>query len=347
MRDARRSRSFFLPSVRIGGLVCALTVLALAARPALAAEPLEAPSGDDEQLKVFAKAAPEGVDDLLAIERHVQKVAAKVIPCTVGVQIGGVQGSGVIISKEGYVLTAGHVSGAKDRDVTIIFHDGKKAKGKTLGRNVAIDSGLIKITDSGKWPYAEMGSSKDLKAGHWCLATGHPGGYQTDREPVVRLGRVVQSRGDVIRTDCTLVGGDSGGPLFDMQGRVIGIHSRISRGFSENFHVPVQTYVETWDRLVAKEEWGGRTSGGIIGIRGEDVKDGCRITEIFPGLPAEQHGLKVGDVITKVNNDKVGSLADLIRLLGKHKPGEEVALEYLRDGQSQKQGMKLASPGPR
>ena len=78
MRDARRSRFFFLPGTRIGGLVCALIVLALPAGPALASEPLDAPSGDDEQLKVFAKAAPEGVDDLLAIERHVQKLAAKV-----------------------------------------------------------------------------------------------------------------------------------------------------------------------------------------------------------------------------------------------------------------------------
>jgi serine protease Do len=339
MRDAQWPR--FL------GFFAALMVLAAAAGIASAAEPLEAPPPVEEQLAVFTKAAPETVDDLLEIERHVQKLAAKLIPCTVGVQIAGVQGSGVIIDKEGHILTAGHVSGTPNRDVTVILHDGRKVKGKTLGRNIGIDSGLIKITDEGKWPYAEMGSSKDLKAGQWCLATGHPGGYQQGREPVVRLGRVVKSGSGVVRTDCTLVGGDSGGPLFDMQGRVIGIHSRISTGFSENFHVPVQTYLETWDRLAAREEWGGRGNGGIIGVRGDDVKEGCRITEIFPGLPAEKGGLKVGDVITKVNSDKVGSLADLIRLLGKHKPGDEVTLEYLRDGHSAKQAMKLASPTPR
>jgi serine protease Do len=323
-----------------------LIALAIVAGEVLAAEPLEAPP-PVEQVAVFTKAGPENVDDLLEIERHVQKLAAKLTPCTVGVQIDGVQGSGVIISRAGYVLTAGHVSGTPDREVTIIFHDGKKAKGQTLGRNVGIDSGLIKITDSGKWPHAEMGSSKELKVGEWCLATGHPGGYQTGREPVVRLGRVLEVRNSAVRTDCTLVGGDSGGPLFDMQGRVIGIHSRISARLSDNFHVPVQTYVETWDRLAAKEEWGGRTNSGIIGVRGDDVKEGCRISEIFPGLPAEKHGMKVGDVITKVNGDKVGSLADLIRLLGKHKPGDEVTLEYLRDGQTAKQSMKLASPNLR
>jgi serine protease Do len=351
MRDARSWRLSWLPTVLLALVVLAGTGGALAGDPparAEVAEPLEAPPAGDQpaeqQLAVFTKVAPESVDDLLEIERHVQKLAAKLIPCTVGVQIRGVQGSGVIIDKHGHVLTAGHVSGEPGRDVTVILHDGRKLKGKTLGRNIGIDSGLIKITDDGKWPFADVGSSKDLKAGQWCMATGHPGGYQTGREPVVRLGRVIQSRTGAVRTDCTLVGGDSGGPLFDMQGRVIGIHSRISTSFSENFHVPVQTYLETWNDLVAGKEWGGRGNSGIIGIRGDDVKEGCRVTEIFPGLPAEKHGLKVGDVITKVNGDKVGSLADLIRLLGKHKPGDEVTLEYLRNGQNLKQAVKLASP---
>src|SRR5204863_1854494 len=176
---------------------------------------------------------PDGVEDLLKMEQHQVKLVQKLTPCTVGVQIGGVQGSGVIINAEGYVLTAGHVSGDPGREVNIILHDGKTVKGKTLGRNTIIDSGLIKITDQGKWPFAEMGSSKDLKAGQWCIALGHNGGYQRGVEPRLRLGRVVLTRDDVIRTDCTLVGGDSGGPLFDMNGRVIGIHSRISNRLTE------------------------------------------------------------------------------------------------------------------
>jgi len=310
----------------------------------LEASTLNRPQSQGLSLAVFAKTAPESVDDLVEIERHLEKLAEKVIPCTVAVQIEGVQGSGVIISKDGYVLTAGHVSGKPDRNVKIILHDGRTLTGKTLGRNIGIDSGLIKITSEGKWPFAETGESKDLKPGQWCMATGHPGGYQRGREPVVRFGRVVDSRDSVIRTDCTLVGGDSGGPLFDMQGRVIGIHSRISTRLTENYHVPVQTYLETWARLDAREEWGGRLSGGIIGIRGEDVKEGCRITELFPGLPAEKAGLKVGDVVTKVDGDRVGSLGDLVKLLGKRKPGDEVTLEYLRDGQPHSQRMKLASP---
>jgi serine protease Do len=256
------------------------------------------------------------------------------------VQISGVQGSGVIINAEGYVLTAGHVSGAPGRDVRVILHDGRVVKGKTLGRNIGIDSGLIKITDKGKWSFAEMGSSKDLKAGQWCIATGHPGGYQQGREPVLRFGRVSRSADDVVRTDCTLVGGDSGGPLFDMNGRVIGIHSRIANRLTDNFHVPVQTYTETWSHLASGVQWPGE---GIIGVTGEDVKEGCKVADLTSGYPAEKAGLKVGDVITKVEGDKVASLAELVIALSKHKVGDEVTLHFLRDGQARSEKVKLVS----
>ena len=93
-------------------------------------------------------------------------------------------------------------------------------------RNRTIDAGLMKITDPGDFPSVEMGLSDLLKDGQWCLATGHPGGYQADRKPVLRLGRVLLSDNNTITTDCTLVGGDSGGPALDSQGRVIGVASR-------------------------------------------------------------------------------------------------------------------------
>src|SRR6185295_19283905 len=117
---------------------------------------------------------------------------------------------------------------------TLTFPDGKQVKGKALGANTGTDSGLIKITDEGKYPYCEMGNSADLKKDQWCVAIGHPGGLKPNRTPPVRLGRINGLPGKAeadkvvwVTTECTLVGGDSGGPLFDMNGRVIGIHSRI------------------------------------------------------------------------------------------------------------------------
>src|SRR5438876_11640505 len=113
-----------------------------------------------------------------------------------------------------------------------------------------------------------MGKSDELTKGEWCLATGHPRGYKPGRTPPVRLGRDLTFGNTIIKTDCTLVGGDSGGPLFDMQGRVIGIHSRIGQTLAQNMHVPVDTYRETWDRLVKGDRVYGNIGGGGRGGRG-------------------------------------------------------------------------------
>ncbi len=164
------------------------------------------------------------------------------------------------------------------------------------------------------------------------MSTGHPLGYQRGRAPVVRLGRIVSSDSSVIHTDCTLISGDSGGPLFDLQGEVIGIHSRIARPLTMNFHVPVSTYSDTWDRLAASQQWGGG-DGPMIGIRGEDSAGGCLVKEVFNGLPADRAGLKAGDLISKFEGAEVQSLQDLIDEISRHKSGEEVTLEFVRDGQ--------------
>lgn len=224
-------------------------------------------------------AAPENVDDLAGIEKHVQRVLERVMPAVVGVRVGPGQGSGVIISADGYVLTAGHVSGKPDQNAVIILPNGKQVKAKTLGQNKGIDSGLCKITDEGKYPFLDMGKSIDLKPGHWVLAIGHPGGFRPNRTPVVRVGRVLGANQFLIRTDCTLVGGDSGGPLFDMQGRVIGIHSRIGgKEITENIHVPIDTFHQTWAKLAKGESWGGalgtvetvRSAGGKMVFEKKD-----------------------------------------------------------------------------
>jgi serine protease Do len=275
----------------------------------------------------LAKPAPDGLDDLKAIQQQVRKVVEKVVPCTVNVRDGGGQGSGVIVSEDGLVLTAGHVSREAGRDVTVTLADGRRVKARTLGANKEIDSGMLKITDAGKWPHVELGKSADLQKGQWVITVGHPGGYKPDRSPPIRLGRVIEASSSLIRTDCTIVGGDSGGPLFDMSGKVVGIHSRIGAPLSFNIHVPVDTYRETWDRLVKGEVW---PAVPYLGFKADRTSPRCRIAEVVKGSPADKGGLKVDDVIVRFDGTKIEDFDELGELLKKKKPGQEVALEVLR-----------------
>lgn len=289
---------------------------------------------------VFEKSQPENLQELKEIQKHVQELTKKLIPCTVGLQIGNASGSGVIIDKEGHVLTAGHVSGKPGQPVTIILHTGKKIKGKSLGANQGIDSGMVEITEKGDFPFVEMGTSADLKKGQWCLALGHPGGYHPGRSPVLRLGRILENGKFVLRTDCTLVGGDSGGPLFDVNGKVIGIHSRIGQSISTNLHVPVDTYRETWDRLVASESWGpnifggGNTKRGYLGVTLDTDASGCKIKEVTAKSPADNAGLKIGDVIVSLDGKKMDNTDDLSSFLGNKRSGTEVAVQILRGSET-------------
>ncbi|MBY0524848.1 MAG: S1C family serine protease [Gemmataceae bacterium] len=315
-------------------LVCFLAVVAVRADEA---KPGQLPA-------VLDKPAPENVEDLKAIQKQVKVVLEKVMPCTVGVKVGASQGSGVIVSKDGYVLTAGHVSGTPNRDITLVFHDGKTVKAKTLGNNRAIDSGLIKITEEGKdWPFVEMAKSGDLKKGQWCIALGQPGGYRAGRTPPLRLGRVLDSTEMLVRTDCTLVGGDSGGPLFDMEGRVIGIHSRIGGSINANIHVPVDTFRNTWDRLAKAEVIGGPAQNtAFLGVGADSEAKNCKIKDVTEGGPAEKAGFKPGDVITKFDGQKIENFNDLSGLIAKKKPNDEVNVEVLRGEETVTLKVKLA-----
>ncbi|HUG89411.1 MAG TPA: trypsin-like peptidase domain-containing protein [Planctomycetaceae bacterium] len=290
----------------------------------------------DELPVALTRAVPDGLDDLVAIEAQIQKVSDQVLPATVSVRIGRAQGSGVIVSREGYVLTAAHVIGGAGRDADLTLPDGRKLQGKTLGLNRAIDAGLLKISTEGEWPFVEMGDLDQVDVGDWCLVTGHPGGYQTGRPPVLRLGRVILEARSAVQTDCTLVGGDSGGPLFDMRGRVIGINSRIGRSTTWNFHVPISAYTTDWDRLVAGEDWGGPPPAGsaFLGLSGDDHPDGCQVSGVNEDLPAAKAGIRIDDVILKFDGKPVNGFDSLAAAVRTKKPGDSVEIELRRDGQT-------------
>ncbi len=198
--------------------------------------------------------------------------------------------------------------------------------------NKNIDSGLMKITEEGEWPFVEMGDSTKVKEGQWIIGTGHPNGYQNGRKPVLRVGRVLANLSEVMVSDVTLVSGDSGGPLFDMDGKVIGIHSRIDNPLTMNMHVPTKTYQDTWDRLAAGEQWGnlpGRQP--FIGVRGDEESEDAKVTEVFPDTPADKAGMKSGDVIKKFDGKDVPNFQTLKRLVSNKQPGDRVKVEVQRD----------------
>ncbi|MCE5268268.1 MAG: trypsin-like peptidase domain-containing protein [Planctomycetaceae bacterium] len=199
--------------------------------------------------------SPKDLAGFKALGAQIKSVVAKALPAVVGIRVGTAWGSGVVVSEDGIVMTAGHVVDKPGQSVTFYFADGKKAKGKTLGDFASADAGLMKITDPGKWPSAPMGQSTGIKVGDWCVAIGHPLGYSPGRPPVVRVGRVLQKSVDTMQTDCPLVGGDSGGPLLDLNGNVIGINSRIGSSAAMNLHVPVEVFRANWDRLLKAELW--------------------------------------------------------------------------------------------
>ncbi|MFC1806519.1 S1C family serine protease [Planctomycetota bacterium] len=334
--------------------VTALVALALAASaiggakvPAPAPKPPPAADGILNGSK-----APKTIDDLKAMQERFRSIAEQVVPCTVGVRIGGGSGSGVIVSADGLVLTAAHVIGRPGRDVALILHDGRQVKGKTLGANYGVDAGMIKIQDKGPWPFREVGDSGALKLGAWCMATGHPAGYQPGRTPPVRVGRLLAKNARGLVTDCMLVGGDSGGPLFDMHGRIVGIHSRIGGTLSSNVHVPADTYRETWDRLAKGEAWGARMmgprrGGPYIGVVADPHSDKPKIMSVQPKSPAAAAGIKQGDIITKFDGKPLKDFAALATAVRKKKPGNKVKIEIQRGDETLTLDLTIGKyPGP-
>jgi serine protease Do len=285
---------------------------------------------------------PKNKLELIALQNQQAKVAEKINAVTVNLQHGSTQGSGVIITGDGYILTAAHVAGRPKQRINIILQDGTRIEGETMGVNRNMDAGLVVITKPARdskidpWPHATIGISSDLKKGQWCLATGHPGGWTPDRPAVVRVGRLLKFLPSTLITDCALIGGDSGGPLFNLNGELIGIHSRIGVDVDDNMHVPVDVFAESWDRLVKNEAWG--TLPGFkpaIGVRGATdpgSSDMCKIALVDAGGPADKAGIRAGDIILKFDSLTIQNFDNLKDAVDSVTPGEQVFVELQRDG---------------
>ncbi len=291
-----------------------------------------------DQLALLLKqgGAPSSLEQLRAMESQQQRVAELAAKSTVSVQIGPAQGCGVIVDKHGYILTAAHVAMRPKKNAIIKLSDGRTVMATTLGLNREVDAGLIKINDGQNggrpWPHATLGSSKDLTPGMWCIATGHPGGYERERGPVTRVGRILTVRPDAIVTDCALIGGDSGGPLFDIEGKLIAVHSRIGNDVADNLHVPVDHYDRSWERLAAGQAWGYLPGfRPVLGVGGNGPV--ARVVTVKKGSPADIAGFLVDDVVERFGDVSVNDFDSLRRAVSDTMPGERVEVWVNRKGE--------------
>ena len=345
IRSAPKSRlAQIISSLTASALIFSLCISPLSAQTTAPVQSVETAAQPDEvkteaenlaRFDFFDNKLPASLDQLREMQNHFRDLAKKVHDATVNIQVGQAQGSGVIVTRDGYIMTAAHVIGGSDLDAIITLPDGTKLEGKTLGLNRTIDSGMAKITSDGKFDYLEIGESGLLKAGQWVMSIGHPGGFDPDRGLVFRVGRVLRHDENVITTDCTLVGGDSGGPLVDMDGSVIGIHSRIGVTLFNNFHVPADTFTETWDDLTSSRDWGR----GIGGSNPENepwlgfslAESSLVIDAITKRGPADKAGLKSGDELVEMAGRPLNTPTSLRLALENLKPGDTVDIKIIRD----------------
>jgi serine protease Do len=297
----------------------------------------------DERPYINDKKAPENRKDLDAIQSALAKALPNARAATVCIEMGEGSGTGVIVSADGLILTAAHVSSGVNKKATVVLEDGTKLKAETLGLVADTDAAMMRIVEKGTWPFVELDRTDSTRLGDWVFALGHSGGFDKNRGSVVRIGRLVRMANSTFQSDCILIGGDSGGPLFDLTGKLVGIHSRVGQQLQMNMHVPMSEFVKNWDAM-RKSEFIGEgpfaakpvKGNGFLGLA-TDARPGggLVVTKVGNKSPAEEAGVKEGDVLLKLNGTALEKREQLQELLKEMSAGDEVALELERDGKKQ------------
>ena len=263
-------------------------------------------------------------------------------------------GSGFLIDRDGYILTNFHVIDGAER-ITVTLADGRAYRGEVVGTDPAIDVALLRIPGAPDLPEAPLGNSDSLRVGEWVCAIGNPLGYvhSVTVGVVSFIGRKLfdASLDDYIQTDAAINFGNSGGPLINSAGEVIGINSAISsRASNIGFAVPINQAVAILPQLKTR----GRVSRGFIGVLLTDVTpalqrslnlsvaNGAMVQDVNVASPAERSGLRPYDVIAEVDGRQVLTNEELIRDISSRQPGTVVRLGVLRDGRQHTMTVKLA-----
>ena len=268
-------------------------------------------------------------------------------------------GSGFVIDASGIIITNNHVIEQAD-EIEVNFADGSKLKAEIIGKDKKTDLAVLKVNPEKPLTAVEFGNSNAIRVGDWVMAIGNPFGLGGS----VTLG-IVSARNrninagpydDFLQTDAAINRGNSGGPLFNMDGKVIGINTAIispsGGSIGIGFSVPSATAVGVIDQL----RQFGETRRGWLGVRiqtvGEDMVEslgldrarGALVADVTATGPAEAAGIQAGDVITKFDNRPVEQMRDLPRLVAEMPVGKSVTVEVIRKGKPQEFTVKLGPP---
>jgi serine protease Do len=266
------------------------------------------------------------------------------------------RGSGFIIDANGTIVTNNHVvKGAKTVSVTL--DNGTKLSAKVIGRDARTDIAVLKVDAKKQLPYIQLGNSANVKPGQWVVAMGNPFGLGGS----VTAGIVSANGRDIgagpydqfIQIDAPINQGNSGGPLFTQDGKVIGINTAILSPSGGSIGIGFAIPSDLIRTVVAQLESSGKVTRGYIGVEAQQVSDamakalrvgagsGALIAGVQRDAPAARAGLEPGDVITAVNGQNVKNPHDLAVNIAAVQPGDEVKLEVLRDGDSKTVAMKV------
>jgi len=267
-------------------------------------------------------------------------------------------GSGFIIRREGYILTNNHVVDGASK-LTVTLQGGEKFDAVVKGKDESTDVALLKIDSPHDLPVLPLGDSDSLRIGEWVMAIGNPLGSELGDDHSVTIG-VVSAKGrqlrdlnrdfslpNYIQTDAAINFGNSGGPLLNARGEVIGINTAITRNYGNmpgliqgiGFALPINLAKNVLDQLMTT----GKVSRGALSISVKPVSDdiqkyyhlpnkkGAFVDGVNPGGPADRAGMKAGDIITSVDSKEIDETSELIRLISAHKPGETVSVGVLRE----------------
>ena len=254
------------------------------------------------------------------------------------------QGSGVIFSAEGLVLTNAHVVEKTDQ-LMVGLPDGRRVPGRLVGQDAITDLAVVQLDGSGPWPTAPLGDSDQLRVGDWAIAVGNPFGLENTVTLgiVSNLNRNVSQLGisgkrlDLIQTDAAINPGNSGGPLLNSEGNVVGINTlvRSGPGAGLGFAIPINRARTIAQQLVER----GRASHPMVGVglspvpsarSGEANSPGAVIRSVVPGGPAARAGLKVDDVIVSVEGLPIDGPAEVVSAIDRHGVGRPITLGLIR-----------------
>jgi putative serine protease PepD len=263
---------------------------------------------------------------------------------------GQSQGSGFVYDDEGHVITNQHVvAGATEAEVT--FADGRSYDASVVGADPSTDLAVLKVdAPASVLKPLELAESSSVEVGEGVVAIGSPFGLDgtVTTGIVSALKRQITAPNDfaiddAIQTDAAINHGNSGGPLLDLDGRVIGVNSQIESESGGNDGVGFAVPSDTVERIAAALIADGEVEHAYLGVSTEDADGGARIAEVKAGTPASEAGLRVGDVVTAIDADAVGDADELRAAIAGHEPGDRIELTVRRGGETQQIDVTLGT----